>query len=82
MEQATARLLTYDMDDDEDLTLADFKSGSEQVPGWVSNRRRVYEAEVALSISPLTDWDYVRYSLEEFYADDDPLPAQDVSAHT
>ncbi len=78
MEQVAARLLRLDADDDEILTLADFKSDVRQVSRPMS-RRRPDQPEVAVRINEQTDWDYVWYSLAELYANGEPLTAKDFS---
>lgn len=76
--QIAARLSRLDADDDEILTLADFKSDFIQVSRSMS-RRRADQPEVAVRINERTDWNYVWYSLSELYADGDELTAKDLA---
>lgn len=48
MAEAPARLLTRDADDDQIITLADFKEDAQAMPGQMSARRRTNEPDTAI----------------------------------
>jgi len=78
MEQVTARLASYDVDDDEILTVSDFK-GDYVRPSLMMSRRRPDQAEMAVRINERTDWGYTRYSLAELYGDGNQVTTEDFS---
>ena len=78
MEQVTARLASFDVDDDETLTVSDFK-GDYVRPSLMMSTRRPDQADMAVRISERTDWGYTRYSLAELYGDGSQLTTEDFS---
>lgn len=78
MEQVTARLASYDVDDDEILTVSDFK-GDYIRPSLMMSTRRPDQTDMAVRISERTDWGYTRYSLAELYGDGSQLTTEDFS---
>jgi len=78
MEQATARLVSFDVDDDETLRVADFKTDYVR-PSLMMSTRRPDQAEMVLRINERRDWNYARFSLAELYGDGHQLTAEDFS---
>ncbi len=77
MEAAPGRLLRYDADDDQVITLADFKDDAQTTPGSMSNRRNTREPETAILVNERTNWKAATYILEELYSYRDPVRASD-----
>ncbi len=77
MAAAPARLLSQDADDDQIVTLADFKDDAQATPGRMSNRRRTTEPETAILINDRTKWNSASYILQELYSFGDTVQASD-----
>jgi Ca2+-binding EF-hand superfamily protein len=75
---ADVRLLQFDADDDESIALADFTPDIQAGPRRLSGRRPD-EPDAAIWITDRTNWNYVLYSLAEFYAYGGDLAAGDLA---
>ena len=78
MKEATARLVSFDADDDEILKFADFKNDYVR-PSLMMSSQRPDQAEMAIRINERTDWSYTWYSLAELYGDGTQLNTEDFS---
>jgi len=74
---APAKMLSRDADDDQIITLADFKDDATAMPGRMSNRRRTSEPDTAILINGDTKWGYASYALRELYSYGDPVRPSD-----
>lgn len=77
MAAAPARILSRDADDDQIITLADFKDDPQVMPGQMSNRRRTTEPDTAFVINDTTKWSYATFALQELYSYGDAVGAGD-----
>lgn len=77
MAAAPARLLSRDADDDQIITLADFKEDAQAMPGQMASGRRTSEPDTAILINDRTKWAYVSFALRELYAYGDPVGVSD-----
>jgi len=77
MAAAPARLLSRDADDDQIITLADFKGDGQAMPGQMSSRRRTSEPDTAILINDRTKWAYASFALQELYAFGDVVRGRD-----
>jgi Ca2+-binding EF-hand superfamily protein len=77
MAEAPAMLLRLDADDDQIITIADFKDDVQTMPGRMSNRRRTSEPETAFLINDRTKWGAASYILQELYSYGDPVRESD-----
>lgn len=78
MDQVATRLMQFDTDDDEIVTMTDLKADAEPTTGLLTGRRSE-QPDVALQIGSRTDWGYIWYSMSELYSMGGPVAAADIS---